>query len=191
MLPVSPAAASALSRALPRSRRSLALSSRDSALSKVRAEPHDNFFAKHCFVLFQVLSCGSQDGWLPRVRMSYLRPPRLQPDLLEVQAGLAWSRAVIKVRWQVGTGPRGGLQVLQLHQHSFGDSVCLRVLRHKLGEHVAKIVPHCLRSGNSIIPAGPDPAGSISTLPPRLLLPDRSFSSRGAWSSGERWSGQL
>ena len=29
--------------------------------------------------------------------MSYLRPPRLQPERLEVQAGLAWCRATVQV----------------------------------------------------------------------------------------------
>ena len=31
------------------------------------------------------------------VVMSYLRPPRLQPERLEVQAGLAWCRATVQV----------------------------------------------------------------------------------------------
>lgn len=63
--------------------------------------------------------------------MSYLRPPRLQPEKLEVQAGLAWCRATV--------------QVLQHHKHSFSDSVCLRVLRCQLGKYVSRALPPCLR----------------------------------------------
>jgi len=63
--------------------------------------------------------------------MSYLRPARLQPERLEAQAGLAWCRAVI--------------QVLSRHKHFFQDSVCLRVMRARLGEHLARQLPHCLR----------------------------------------------
>lgn len=44
---------------------------------------------------------------------------------------MVWCRAVI--------------QLLKRHKHSFSDHVCLRVLRSRLGDHLSKSLPHCLR----------------------------------------------
>ena len=61
------------------------------------------------------------------MKMSYLRPVKLQPMRLEVAASQSWSQFVLKV--------------LGLHRHLFADHVCLRTIRTKLGEYLKWKVP--------------------------------------------------
>jgi len=64
--------------------------------------------------------------------MSFIRSVKFQPERLEVQASLSWTRAV--------------LAVLKCHKHSFSDHLCLRFLRQQLGTgYLSKRIPRSLQ----------------------------------------------
>jgi len=74
--------------------------------------------------------------------MSFLRSVKLQPSSLEALAADAWLQHV--------------LAVLRQHRHYFGDHLCLRHLRSRLGGYVDSLLPRpvreeCLLRGSKLV----------------------------------------
>ena len=65
------------------------------------------------------------------MKISYLRPVKLQPARLEVLASAAYTTHVITI--------------LRKHRHTFADAVCLRLLRRTLGDHLTAAVARSVR----------------------------------------------
>ena len=63
--------------------------------------------------------------------MSYIRTVKHHPERLEVLSSISWTKAV--------------LSILKQHKHIFSKHTCLRILRHRIGQHVAQQLPRVIR----------------------------------------------